>query len=58
MYNCDVQIQTNTGVRVDSSANCEVDHNTFTSGTAGSGWCCVELENKLANAKYTSQHYA
>ncbi len=50
MHNCDVQVQTNTGVRVDDSANCEVDHNTFTSGTAGSGWCCVELENKLTNA--------
>jgi parallel beta-helix repeat protein len=50
MYNCDVQIQTNTGVRIDNSANCEVDHNTFTSGTAGSGWCCVELENALTNA--------
>jgi parallel beta-helix repeat protein len=47
--NCDVQVQTNTGVRVDSGINCEVDHNTFTSGTPGSGWCCVELENKLDN---------
>ena len=47
--NCDVQVQTNTGVRVDSGINCEVDHNTFTSGTAGSGWCCVELEDTLTN---------
>ncbi len=49
MCNCDVQVQTNTGVRVDYGINCEVDHNTFTSGTAGSGWCCVELENTLTN---------
>ena len=49
MYNCYVEVQTNTGVRIDNSANIEVDHNTFT-GSAGSGWCCVELENKLTNA--------
>ena len=49
MYNCDVQVQTNTGVRIDNCANIEVDHNTF-SGSAGSGWCCVELENTLTNA--------
>jgi hypothetical protein len=48
MYNCYVEVQTNTGVRVDSCANIEVDHNTFT-GSAGSGWCCVELENTLTN---------
>ncbi|NLO29728.1 MAG: DNRLRE domain-containing protein [Methanosarcina mazei] len=48
MYNCYVEVQTNTGVRVDNCANIEVDHNTFT-GSAGSGWCCVELENKLTN---------
>ena len=47
--NCDFQIQTNTGVRVDSGKNCEVDHNTFTSGTAGSGWCCVQLQSTLTN---------
>lgn len=49
MYNCDVEVQTNTGVRIDNCANIEVDHNTF-SGSAGSGWCCVELENTLTNA--------
>jgi len=49
MYNCDVEVQTNTGVRIDNCANIEVDHNTF-SGSAGSGWCCVELENSLTNA--------
>ena len=49
MYNCDVQVQTNTGVRIDNSDNCEVDHNTFT-GSAGSGWCCVQLQNSLTNA--------
>jgi uncharacterized membrane protein len=49
MYNCDVQVQTNTGVRIDNCADIEVDHNTF-SGSAGSGWCCVELENTLTNA--------
>lgn len=49
MYNCDVEVQTNTGVRIDSAANVEVDHNTF-SGSSGSGWCCVELENSLTNA--------
>ncbi|RPJ77427.1 MAG: hypothetical protein EHM20_06240, partial [Alphaproteobacteria bacterium] len=49
MYNCDVQVQTNTGVRIDNSDNVEVDHNTF-SGSANSGWCCVELENELTNA--------
>jgi len=48
MYNCYVEVQTNTGVRVDNCANIEVDHNTFT-GSAGSGWCCVELENTLTN---------
>ena len=48
MYNCYVEVQTNTGVRVDNCANIEVDHNTF-SGSAGSGWCCVELENTLTN---------
>ncbi len=49
MCNCDVQVQTNTGVRVDKNENIEVDHNTFTSGTPGSGWCCVELERTLTN---------
>ena len=51
MYNCDVQVQTNTGVRVDNSASCEVDHNTFYtfSGNSDTGWCCVELENTLTN---------
>jgi len=49
MYNCDVEVQTNTGVRIDNCANVEVDHNTF-SGSSGSGWCCVELENSLTNA--------
>jgi hypothetical protein len=49
MYNCDVEVQTNTGVRIDNCANIEVAYNTF-SGSAGSGWCCVELENKLTNA--------
>jgi PKD repeat protein len=49
MSNCDVQVQTNTGVRVDNSENIEVDHNTFSSGTAGSGWCCVQLQNTLTN---------
>ena len=48
MYNCYVEVQTNTGVRVDNCVNIEVDHNTFT-GSAGSGWCCVELENTLTN---------
>ncbi|MDI9394152.1 MAG: disaggregatase related repeat-containing protein [Euryarchaeota archaeon] len=48
MYNCYVEVQTNTGVRVDNCANIEVDHNTFT-GSAKSGWCCVELENRLTN---------
>ncbi|AKB20755.1 hypothetical protein MSWH1_0484 [Methanosarcina sp. WH1] len=48
MYNCYVEVQTNTGVRIDNCANIEVDHNTFT-GSAGSGWCCVELENTLTN---------
>jgi PKD repeat protein len=49
MYNCDVQVQTNTGARIDKSENCELDHNTF-SGSFGSGWCCVELENTLTDA--------
>ncbi|HWR25557.1 MAG TPA: PGF-pre-PGF domain-containing protein [Methanosarcina sp.] len=49
MSNCDVQIQTNTGIRIASGINCEVDHNTFSSGTAGSGWCCVQLQNTLRN---------
>ena len=49
MYNCDVQVQTNSGVRMDNSDNCQVDHNTFT-GRAGSGWCCVQLQNSLINA--------
>ncbi len=49
MYNCDVQVQTNSGVRIDNSDNCQVDHNTFT-GRAGSGWCCVQLQNSLINA--------
>jgi parallel beta-helix repeat protein len=49
MYNCDVHVQTNSGVRIDNSDNCEVDHNTF-SGRAGSGWCCVQLQNSLTNA--------
>ena len=44
MYNCDVWVQTNTGVRIDNSINCEVDHNTF-SGSARSGWCCIEVQN-------------
>ena len=48
MYNCDIQVQTNTGVRIDNSANCEINHNTF-SGSANSGWCCVELENSLTS---------
>ncbi|MDY9927051.1 right-handed parallel beta-helix repeat-containing protein [Methanosarcina sp.] len=50
MYNCYVEVQTNTGVRVDNCANIEVDHNTFT-GSAGSGWCCVQLQNTLTNVK-------
>jgi hypothetical protein len=50
MYNCYVEVQTNTGVRVDNCANIEVDHNTFT-GSAGSGWCCVQLQNSLTNVK-------
>ncbi len=49
MSNCDVQVQTNTGVRVASGINCEVDHNTFSSGTLGSGWSCVQLQNTLTN---------
>ena len=44
-----MQVQTNTGVRVDSGIDCEVDHNTFTSGTLGSGWCCVQLQSTLTN---------
>ena len=47
--NCDLQVQTNTGVRVDSGIDCEVDHNTFTSGTVGSGWCCIQLQSTLTN---------
>ena len=50
MYNNYVEVQTNTGVRVDNCANIEVDHNTFT-GSAGSGWCCVQLQNTLTNVK-------
>ena len=49
MSNCDVQVQTNTGIRVDNSENIEVDHNTFTSGTPGSGWSCVQLQSTLTN---------
>ena len=51
MYNCDVQVQTNTGVRVDHNENCEVDHNTFYtfSENADTGWCCVQLQNTLTN---------
>jgi len=48
MYNCDVEVQTNTGVRINDCTNIEVDHNTF-SGSAESGWCCVEMVNLLTN---------
>ncbi|AKB58431.1 hypothetical protein MSBR2_1915 [Methanosarcina barkeri 227] len=48
MYNCDVEVQTNTGVRINDCTNIEVDHNTF-SGSAESGWCCVEMVNSLTN---------
>ncbi|WP_292374391.1 glycosyl hydrolase family 28-related protein [Methanosarcina sp. UBA411] len=48
MYNCDVEVQTNTGVRINNCTNIEVDHNTF-SGSAESGWCCVEMVNSLTN---------
>ncbi len=49
MYNCDIEVHTNTGVRIDNCANIEVDHNTF-SVVHGSGWCCAEMENSLTNA--------
>jgi hypothetical protein len=51
MYNCNVEVQTNTGVRVDHNENCEVDHNTFYtfSESNDTGWCCVQLQNELTN---------
>ena len=46
-YNNDIDIRTNTGIRVDGCTNVELDHNTFY-GLHGSGWCCTEMESSLS----------
>ncbi len=46
-YNNDIDIRTNTGIRVDGCTNVELDRNTFY-GLHGSGWCCTEMESSLS----------
>jgi PKD repeat protein len=46
-YNNDIDIRTNTGIRVDGCTNVELDHNTFY-GLHNSGWCCTEMESSLS----------
>ncbi|MCU7526745.1 MAG: hypothetical protein HF308_19910 [Ignavibacteria bacterium] len=48
VYNCDVQVRTNTGTRIDGCSNIEIYRNTYY-GTYGSGWCMLEAESKLSN---------
>jgi parallel beta-helix repeat protein len=49
-YNNNIIIRTNTGVRVYSASNTQLDHNTF-SGLTNSGWCCTEMEGSLSGIK-------
>jgi parallel beta-helix repeat protein len=49
-YNNEIDIRVNTGIRVYSSKNIEIDHNTFY-GLHNSGWCCTEMEGSLSGIK-------
>lgn len=56
IYNCDINVQTNTGIRVDNAGPIEIDHCTIT-GTFGSGWCCLEMEHAAkANIHHNILH--
>ena len=48
--NCLINVQTNTGVRLDNANNCIIEHNTIYDNT-GSGWCAIEIEDTMKNNK-------
>lgn len=49
VYNNNISVQINNGVRTDGAENIEIDHNTFTSTPALGGWCCVQIQNEARN---------
>ena len=49
IYNCDIMVQINNGVRTDGSVNIEIDHNNFSSTPELGGWCCIQVQNAAKN---------
>jgi hypothetical protein len=48
IYNCQISIETNTGIRVDNGTDVEIRNNEIT-GVRGTGWCMLEIENIVIN---------
>ena len=50
VWNCLIDIQTNTGIRFDNTNNCTAAYITVY-GDQGSGWCAFEIEDTITNCR-------
>lgn len=46
--NCKIDVQTNTGIRLDNASNCLIEYCTIYDDTH-SGWCAIEIEDSQTN---------
>jgi parallel beta-helix repeat protein len=46
--NCKIDVQTNTGIRLDNASDCLIEYCTIYDDTH-SGWCAIEIENSQNN---------